>query len=66
MTTVGQLRQICEDILFLISGWDDDVKIRTGPSTYGMGYTVLETEDGFFDYTDIQEDDDDYCEEVDE
>lgn len=63
MTTVGQLRQICEDILFLISGWDDDVKIRTSTSTYGLGDTILETKDGFIDYRDIQEDDEDYYEE---
>ena len=66
MTTVEQLRQICEDILDQIAGWDDDVKIRTGPSTYGLGDTILETKDGFIDYTDIQEDDDDYYEEDDE
>ena len=58
MTTVGQLRQICEDILDQITGWDENTTIRTGTSTYGLGYTVLETEDGFIDYSDIQEDDD--------
>ena len=61
MTTVGQLRQICEDILDQITGWDENTTIRT--STYGLGYTVLETEDGFIDYYDIQEDDDDYYED---
>lgn len=66
MTTVGQLRQICEDILDQIAGWDENTTIRTGPSTYGLGDTILETKDGFIDYYDIQEDDEDYYGEDDE
>lgn len=56
MTTVGQLRQICEDILDQIAGWDDDTRIRTRTSTYGLGDTILEIRDGFIDCHDIQED----------
>ena len=63
MTTVGQLRQICEDILDQITGWDENTTIRTRTSTYELGDTILETKDGFIDYYDIQEDDDDYYED---
>lgn len=63
MTTVGELKEICEKILDQISWWDDDTVICTHTSTYGLGYTILETCDGFIDYSDIQEDEEDYYED---
>jgi len=57
----SELRSIAESILEQIDGWDDDTVIHTRCNTYGMPYTILETSDGFIDYTDIRmEDDDDY------
>lgn len=57
MTTARQLREIAEGILDQIDGMDDDQVIYIRPNTYGMDYTILETSDGFIDYTDIRTDD---------
>ena len=58
MTTAAKLREIAERILDQIDGMDDDEVIYTRPNTYDMNYTILETYDGFIDYTDIRTEDD--------
>lgn len=60
MTTAADLREIAERILDQIDGMDDDQVIYTRPNTYDMWYTILETEDGFIDYTDIRTEDDEW------
>ena len=58
MTTVGDLREIIEDILNQIEGVDDDVRIRIYSNTYFVEGRPLEVRDGFIDYQNIQFDDD--------
>ena len=56
MTTAGELREIANLILRQIEWMDDDEKIYTRCNTYGMN-TVLEVDDGFIDYYEIEIDD---------
>ena len=62
MTTVRDLREIAEGILDQISGMDYDTRIVTRTNTFRMD-NVLETYDGFIDYTNIKFD---YSDEYDE
>lgn len=66
MTTVGTLREIAESILEQLEGLDEDEEIYTNCNTYGMGSAILETYDGFIDYTNIRIEGEEEDEEEDE
>lgn len=57
MTTAGDLRRLCEDILDQLQGWNDDDPVLMSPSSYGMGNTFICMSDGFIDWTSIEYDD---------
>ena len=54
MTTVGDLREIIEGILYQIEGVDDDVELRIWTNTYFVNGFPLEVKDGFIDYENIE------------
>ena len=54
MTTAGELRAICERILDQLEGWKDDDEVMAYTSSYSLGYTVLETKDGYIDCFNIE------------
>lgn len=65
MTTVGDLRRIANRILDQLDGLGDDERVAVYSNTYGMGMSILGTKDGYIDYSEpIEIDEDD--EEVDE
>lgn len=54
MTTVGDLREIIEEIQYQIEGVDDDVELRVWTNTYFVNGLPLEVRDGFIDYENIE------------
>ena len=54
MTTAGELRAICARILDQLEGWEDDDEVLAYYSSYDLGYTVLETKDGYIDCFNIE------------
>lgn len=60
MATAGELRRIANRILDQLQGFDDDDEIETYGNTYYIhdeSGKILETRDGFVDWTNIQIDD---------
>lgn len=57
MTTVGELKEICERILDQLEGWEDDDEVMVHNTSYFLGSTVLETKDGYIDCFNIEPDD---------
>lgn len=51
MTTVGDLRRIANRILDQLDGLRDDERVVVYSNTYGMGMSVLGTRDGYIDYS---------------
>lgn len=63
--TVGDLKEMCENILYTLENYDDDLKIRLSANTYGIGSYFIATYDGFLPILQIEDrietgDEDDY------
>ena len=53
--TVGDLKEMCEDILYTLDNYDDDLNIRLSANTYGVGYEFIATYDGFLPIPQIED-----------
>lgn len=58
MTTVGELKEVLQNILAQLEGHADEAPIYTAPNTMGIR-NEMELYDGFIDYLDIEIDDGD-------
>lgn len=52
--TVGDLKEMCEDILYTLEDYDDNLKIKLSANTYRIGNDFISTYEGYLPLGDIE------------